>query len=116
MSDGRDRWKAKQARRNARRMERRGRSVPDEAPLASETRQALASGHPLHLLGMASMLVHLTEPDRLRFLKPGKPEPLCPDGVVTSLIDVPGAETTALLAVLAELLALRNSECIDQCV
>lgn len=53
---------------------------------------------------MASALIHAATPDPLAKLKSRPREPLCLDEVVTNLVNAPCRETTALLAVLAELL------------
>jgi hypothetical protein len=111
MNDGRRRRKAKQARRDVRRMQTRDQETPpeqvtpDETPLIDEVRQALATGHPLDLLGMVSLLIEATKPDPLASLKSGpQPERVNLDDLITGFVGVPIPETTALLAVLAELL------------
>lgn len=110
MTDGRRRREAKQARRDARRAKAREEKAPDEtpeeAPLVEEVRQALATGHPLDLLGMVSLLIEATKPDPLASLKSREPqqEPVRLDDLVAGFVGVPIPETTALLTVLAELL------------
>jgi hypothetical protein len=108
MNDGRRRRLAKQARRDAQRTKARDDAAPadtpEDTPLIEEVRQALATGHPLDLLGMVSMLIEATKPDPLAYLKSGEqPERVSLDDLVTGFVGVPGPETTALLAVLAEL-------------
>lgn len=121
MNDGRRRRKAKQARRDAQRMNTRDEETPDETsdetsdeapeeapeetPLIEEVRQALATGHPLDLLGMVSLLIEATKPDPLAYLKsPQQREVVRLDDLITGFVGVPIPETTALLTVLAELL------------
>jgi hypothetical protein len=111
MNDGRRRRKAKQARRDVRRMQTRDQETPpeqvtpDETPLVEEVRQALATGHPLDLLGMVSLLIEATKPDPLAIAKSGQqPERVNLDDLITGFVGVPIPETTVLLAVLAELL------------
>ncbi|MDT5343674.1 MAG: hypothetical protein QOE52_2858, partial [Mycobacterium sp.] len=67
-------------------------------------RSALAAGHPLSLLSLASMLIHVAKPDSLLSLKSGRRDTSHLDRVLTGLIGVRDRETTALLAVIAELL------------
>ncbi len=79
--------------------------TPDETPLIDEVRQALA-GHPLDLLGMVSMLIQATKPDPFALL-PSRPQRDTVDltRLLDSFVDVQVRETTALLAVLGDLLA-----------
>ena len=128
MNEARKRRKAKQARRDAQRRtrarqpqdnpqtERPLAGVPiseeapsdetpsDETPLLDEVRRALHS-HPLELLGIVSMLIEATKPDPFAYL-PGRPQRETVDlaRLVDSFVDVHTDETTALLAVLGELL------------
>jgi hypothetical protein len=109
MNDGRRRRKAKQARRDARRTKNRNHDVstetPEATPLIDEARSALATGHPLDFLGMTSLLIEATKPDSLSYAKAGpKRDPVRLDAMVNGFIGVPIRETTALLAVLAEML------------
>lgn len=105
MNDGRRRRQAKQARRDARREKAHEPETPGEAPLLDEVRQALEHGHPLDLLGMASMLIEATRPNPLAFLKPDQQgDHIDLDALVESFIGVQVRETTALLTVFAELL------------
>ena len=79
--------------------------TPEEAPLLDGVRQALDTGHPLDLLGMASLLIEATKPDPLAFLKSGQQsEQVDLNHLVESFIGVPVRETTALLTVFAQLL------------
>lgn len=128
MNEARKRRKAKQARRDAERRTRArqpqdnpqterplagmpvteeaplGETATGETPLLDEVRQAL-DGHPLELLGMAGMLIEATTPDPFAYL-PGRPQRETVDlaRLVDSFVDVHAGETTALLAVLGELL------------
>src|SRR4051812_41414505 len=113
MTDGRKRRIAKQARRDARRT--KTRETPDEitpeetaegALLVEEVRRALATGHPLDLLGLASLMVEATKPNPLAVYtrSPEQPPTVRLDDLVAGFVDMQIPETTALLAVLAELL------------
>ena len=110
MSDGRRRRQAKQARRDARRLkavapEEAPPETPEQLPLVEAVRQALATGHPLDLLGMVGMMIEATKPDPLAYLKPAEQRETVPlDDLVESFVGVQVPETAALLAVLAELL------------
>lgn len=104
VNEARKRRKAKQARRDAQRIRTREPETPDETPLIDEVRRALA-GPPLELLGMVSMLIEATKPDPLAWL-PSRPKRETVDlaRLLDSLVGVQVHETTALLAVLGELL------------
>jgi hypothetical protein len=104
MNDGRRRRRAKQARRDARRTKTHDQEPPEEAPLVDGLRQALASGHPLDLLGLASLLIQATKPDPIAQLRSRERTPLRLEDLVAGFIGTRIPETTALLAVLAELL------------
>jgi hypothetical protein len=80
--------------------------TPEGALLVDEVRRALATGHPLDLLGMASLMVEATKPHPLAaFGRPDEQRPTVGlDDLVAGFVDMPIPETTALLAVLAELL------------
>lgn len=96
MTDKRRARRAKQVRRDARRAKKRNRDSSAEPTLTDILRRALARGHPLHLLDAASSMIHVArrEPrDKSRM-----------DNILTGLIGVRNRETTALLAVVAELL------------
>ena len=108
MPDGRKRRAAKQARRDARRSEaRQGRPAetesPEDTPLIDEVRAALDDGQPIDVLGLVSMLILATS-SRPVFRPQAEDEPPPLDDLITAFIGVPGRETTALLAVLGELL------------
>ena len=120
MNDGRKRRQAKQSRRDARRLKTRDTpeetsgeppaESPEESPegmlLVEEVRRALDTGHPLDLLGMASLMIEATKPNPLAaFVKSREQrESVRLDDLVAGFVDVHIPETTALLAVLAELL------------
>jgi hypothetical protein len=96
MSDKRRARRAKQVRRDARRAKKRNRDSSAEPTLTDLLRRVLARGHPLYLLDAASSMIHVArrEPrDTSRM-----------DNILTGLIGVRNRETTALLAVVAELL------------
>ena len=86
--------------------ERRARRAESSADttLRDAIRRALAGGHPLSLLSLASMVIHVAKPEPLMSLKSGRCDTSHLDGVRTGLIGVRNRETTALLAVIAELL------------
>lgn len=74
--------------------------------MVEEVREALAADHPLHLLWLVSTIVQATVPDPPLLEAPEpESEPDAPDldDLAESFIAVPIPETTALLAVLAEL-------------
>lgn len=103
MTDARKRRKAKQARRDARRSKQRDES-PEETPLVGEVRDAIDSGDPMELLGLAAMVIEVAyRDDRDDDERPAL------DGLVESFIGVPIPETTALLAVLAEILIYEDT-------
>jgi hypothetical protein len=77
---------------------------PADTTLRDAIRRALAGGHPLSLLSLASMVIHVAKPEPLLSLKSGLCNPNNLDEVLTGLIGVRNRETTALLAVIAELL------------
>jgi hypothetical protein len=107
MADGRKRSAAKQARRDARRRKaQRGaeREAPQDAPLIGEVRQALDDGQPLDLLGLVSMVIVATAQHQSALSpQPDAEELLSLAELVSAFIDVQVPETTALLAVLGEL-------------
>ncbi|MDN4516680.1 hypothetical protein [Mycolicibacterium austroafricanum] len=94
MNDARRRRTAKDVREGA----------AEETPLVDEVGQALAD-HPLELLGIASVIIEATRPDPLA-LPPWRErnETVDLDSLLAGFIGVPNAETTALLAALAEML------------
>lgn len=104
MDDGRRRRRAKQERRDARRQKASNKHGAGELPLIKEVRSALARGRPLELLGLASGLIHLATPDRWAYLRAEKREPFPLDALIATYIGTKVRETTAMLAVLADLL------------
>jgi len=112
MNDGRKRRQAKQARRDARRLKLREtpgetpQETPEGALLVEAVRRVLDTGHPLDLLGMASLMIEATKPNPLAaFVKSRqKQDPVRLDDLVAGFVDVHVPETSALLAVFAELL------------
>jgi hypothetical protein len=82
---------------------RNGKSSADTT-LTDAIRRALAGRHPLRLLSLASMVIHVAKPEPLLSLKSGRCNTSHLDEVLTGLIGVRNRETTALLAVIAELL------------
>ena len=104
MSNGRRARKAKQVRRDERRAKKRTGESSADWTLRDAIRRALAGGHPLSLLSMASMVIHVAKPEPLLSLKSGPCDANHLDRVLTDLIRVRTREMTALLAVVAELL------------
>ena len=103
MSDGRQRRKAKQARRDAR---RRHRTVPDHDENATAARnflrEALDKKHALGLLAIVTYLIESSKPDPFaRFRSRGT---LDRERVIQNFIGLMTTESTALLAALAEFL------------
>jgi hypothetical protein len=109
MTDAHKRSSAKQARRDARRRKARRREsavreTPEEVPLLHEVRQALDDGHPLDLLGVVSMLIMASAPKAPALLRKSDEDPPSLSDLVGAFIDLQTPETTALLAVLGEML------------
>lgn len=103
MSDGRRARRAKQVRRDERRAKKRNANGSADATLRDALHRALA-GHPLGLFAIASMAINVGKPDSLASLESGRREPGHLDRIVDGLIGMRSRETTALLAVIAELL------------
>jgi hypothetical protein len=104
MSNERRARRAKQVRRDERRAQTRNGEGSADTTFRDAIRGALAGGHPLSLLSLASMMIHVAKPEPLLSLKSGRRDTNYLDRVLTGLIDVRNRETTALLAVIAELL------------
>jgi hypothetical protein len=104
MSNERRARKSKKVRRDERRAKKRNQESPADATITDAIRNALAGGHPVSLLSVASMAIHVAKPEMLISLKPSQCDPSRLDGILTGLIAVQDRETTALLAVIAELL------------
>ena len=100
MSDRRRARRAKQSRRDERRAKKRDEESSADTTFRDALRRALGR-HPLGLLSIASMMIHVAKPDSLT-------SPACDanylDQILAGLIDTRNRETTALLAVIAELL------------
>ncbi|OBC03479.1 hypothetical protein A5784_14830 [Mycobacterium sp. 852013-50091_SCH5140682] len=90
MEDKRRARMAKQVRRDARRAKKRD---VQNATLSDFVRRALVRGHPVYLLDLASRVFRVVQQDAGRL-----------NNILTHLIGDRNRETTALLAVLAELL------------
>ena len=104
MSNERRARKAKQVRRDELRAKQRNGESSADTTLRDALRRALAAGHPLSLLSMASMVIHVAKPEPLHIAGVWPRDTNHLDRVLTGLIDVRNRETTALLAVIAELL------------
>jgi hypothetical protein len=104
MSNQRRARRAKQVRRDERRAKTRNGDSSADSTSRDSLRSALAGGHPLGLLSLASMAIHVAKPEPLLSLKSGRCDTTLLDRVLTGLIGVRNRETTALLAVIAELL------------
>src|SRR5262245_50186236 len=111
MKDGRRRRRAKRARRDAQRLTARDQKTREvdqkasvEAQFADAMRDALAGGHPIGLLSVVSIMIRMTLPDPLSGLRSREREPIDMDCLIASLSHDVSRETTALLAVLAELM------------
>lgn len=102
MSSGRRARRAKQARRDERRAKKRSQDGSADATFRDAIRSALR-GHPVSLLSVASLVIHVGKPDSRR-------DETYLDQVLTGLIGVRDRETTALLAVVAELLVDHPAE------
>ncbi|BBY17080.1 hypothetical protein [Mycolicibacterium litorale] len=107
MADGRRRRDAKQARRDAKRRQSRAQppDTAEEVSLIGEVGQALDGGHPLKILNLVSTLILGTTAQPLQ---PSEEQPPTTGELVAALIDLQGAETTALLAVLGDMLIEDN--------
>ncbi|MGH3639700.1 MAG: hypothetical protein ACRDUX_11820, partial [Mycobacterium sp.] len=103
MNEGRRRRSAKQRRRDARRAGTGRRKDDNEDFLTQLVRKALAK-HPLYLLSLAAYIIATVTLDRYAFPTSERKESLSLENVVISLAGRRCRETTALLAVLAELL------------
>jgi hypothetical protein len=104
MNNERRARKAKQVRSDERRAKKRNVKGSADTTLRDAIRSALAGGHPLSLLSLAGMVIHVAKPEPVISLKSGRCDTSHLDGVLTGLIGVRNRDTTALLAVIAELL------------
>lgn len=64
--------KAEQVRRDQRRAKKRNGESSADTTLRDAVRRALASGHPLSLLSLASMMIHVAKPEPLLSLTSGR--------------------------------------------
>jgi hypothetical protein len=103
MSDRRRARRAKQVRRDARRAKKRVAESSTDTTVRDAIRRALGSG-PLSLLGLVSYMIHVARPEPLISLRSGHGGTGSLDRILTGLIGERNRETTALLAVIAELL------------
>jgi hypothetical protein len=104
MSNKRRARRSKQVRRDERRAKKRTGDGSDDTTLRDAIRRSLAGGHPLSLLSVASMMIHVAKPESLLSLNSDRCDPAFLDRVLNGLIGVRTRETTALLAVIAEFL------------
>ncbi|WP_441962382.1 hypothetical protein [Mycolicibacterium houstonense] len=103
MGDKRRERKAKQARRDVRRAKKRDRGSRPDTTFRDAIRKAGKGRHPLSLLAIAGYVIHRGKPDPLAWPKV-ESDPGFLDRFVAGMISERNRETTALLAVLAELL------------
>ncbi|WP_284236042.1 hypothetical protein [Mycobacterium antarcticum] len=103
MNDTRKLRAAKQMRRDIRRARKRRPSKGDDDVLVTMVRKALAK-HPASLLGIASCFVGWATPEPFAWVKGGSKDSISLEQFVSGLAGRRLRETTALLAVLAELL------------
>ena len=104
MSNERRARRANQVRRDERRAKTRNAEGSADTILRDAIRRALAGGHPLSLLSVASMVINVAKPEPLLSLNSGRCDPDLLDRVLNGLIGVRNREMTVLLAVVAELL------------
>ncbi len=105
MPESRSRRGRKAARSKPRRPSREFQPPSGEPPLLPEVRRALADPDPLHLLSFVSMLMVLTDPRRDHPLAgPQEQTSMQRDQLVATFLDVACPETSALLAVFAEMI------------
>jgi hypothetical protein len=104
MSNKRRAREAKQVRRDERRAKTRNEEGSADTTLRDAIRSALAGGHPLSLLSLASMAINVGKPEALISLKSSRRDTSLLDRVLDGFIGVRTREITTLLAVIAELL------------
>ena len=97
-----------------RRTKTRDRKTRDEPSLTDVMSGALNGGHPLGLLSFASTLIRMAQSDPFPNWGSRQREPIDMDLVVASFSREKSRETTALLAVLAELM-LNETDRQDRC-
>ena len=106
MSKTNRRRRAEKRRRPARRATRVRQHTSAEPDLLADVRCALADPDPLILLSMVSTLLCVTDTRRAHpFAQPDSPDlaALTREELVRTFLDVPAPETSALLAVIAEM-------------
>jgi hypothetical protein len=106
MSKTNRRRSAKKSRRPARRTTRARQHTSDGPDLLADVRRAIADPHPLSMLTFVSTLLCVTDSRRNHpFAQPDTPDlaALTREELVGTFLDVPAPETSALLAVIAEL-------------
>lgn len=106
MSAKRRRRTAKKGRRPAQRTTRGRQHTSAEPDLLADVRRALTDRHPLSLLTYVSTLLCVTDTRRNHpFARPDAPDlaALTREELVRTFLDVPAPETSALLAVIAEM-------------
>ena len=106
MSAKRRRRNAKKGRRPAQRTTRGRQHTSAEPDLLADVRRALTDRHPLSLLSFVSTLLCVTDTRRNHpFARPDTPDlaALTREELVRTFLDVPIPETSALLAVIAEM-------------
>jgi hypothetical protein len=106
MSKTNRRRRAEKRRRPARRTTRARQHTSAEPDLLADVRRALADRHPLSLLSYVSTLLCVTDSRRNHpFARPDSPDlmALTREDLVATFLDVAAPETSALLAVIAEM-------------
>jgi hypothetical protein len=106
MSKTNRRRRAEKRRRPARRTTRARQHTSAEPDLLADVRRALADRHPLSLLTYVSTLLCVTDSRRNHpFARPDSPDlaALTREELVATFLDVAAPETSALLAVIAEM-------------
>lgn len=86
MSNERRARKAEPVRRDERRAKKRNVKGSADTTFRDAIRSALAGGHPLSLLSLASMVIHVAKPEPLMSLKSGRCDTSHLDGVLTSIL------------------------------
>lgn len=102
MTDRRRARRAKQVRRDDRRTKKCREGSPADPPLDDLIRRTLR-GHPLRLLQVASLVIEVAEPDTLPWVTSRASDTSHWDAILPGLIGIRTRETTALLAVIAQL-------------
>jgi hypothetical protein len=103
MTDKRRLRSLKQARRDVRRAKKRNAESAADGSLVGAIRRALTDRHPVRLLSLASLAINVGKDGPIH-LPSGQDDSVNLDRVLTGLFAAHNRETTALLAVMAELL------------